>query len=72
MQTFPDIFTLPSFRVKTLLDKLPGSITIQTQDFLSNSIQSKYFTPADFISSKIPKNCFSILSSKYRVPLISC
>ena len=57
---FPDIFSLPSFRVKTLLDKLPGSITIQTQDFLSNSIQSKYFTPADFISSKIPKNCFSI------------
>ena len=51
---------MPSFRAKTLLDKLPGSITIQTQDFLSNSIQSKYFTPADFISSKIPKNCFSI------------
>ena len=51
---------MPSLRVKTLLDNLPGSITIQTQDFLSNSIQSKYFTPADFISSKIPKNRFSI------------
>ena len=56
----PDIFALPSFKIKSLLDKISGNVTIQTQEFLSNSISSKYYSPNDFITSKISKNCFSI------------
>ena len=36
---------LPSFSIKSLIDKLPGQ-KISTDDFLSNSIESKYYTPA--------------------------
>ena len=57
----PNIFTLPSFKIKSLLDKIPGSVSIQTQEFLSSSISSKYYSPHDFVTSKIPKKCFSIL-----------
>ena len=53
-----DIF--PSFTIRSLLDKISGHITIQTDDFLSDSIDSKYYTPDEFISSKISKNCFSV------------
>ena len=56
----PDFFSLPSFKIKSLLDKIPGNISIQTQEFLTNSISSKYYSPNDFITSKISKNCFSI------------
>ena len=56
----PDIFALPSFKIKSLLEKIPGNISIQTQEFLTNTITSKYYSPNDFITSKIPKNCFSI------------
>ena len=51
---------LPSFTIRSLLDKISGNITIQTDDFLSDSIDSKYYTPDEFISSKISKSCFSI------------
>ena len=50
----------PSFTIRSLLDKIPGNITIQTDDFLSDSIESKYYTPDEFISSKINKQCFSV------------
>ena len=50
----------PSFTIQSLLDRIPGNITIQTDDFLSDSIESKYYTPDEFLSSKINKNCFSI------------
>ena len=52
---------MPSFSIKTLLDKLPGNITIQTGDFTSDNINSKYYTPIEFSRKKFPKDNFSIL-----------
>ena len=56
-----DLEMLPSFSIKTLLDKLPGNITIQTGDFSSENINSKYYTPIEFTRKKFPKTGFSIL-----------
>ena len=50
----------PNFSIQTLLDKIPGNITIETDEFLSDSITSKYYTPNEFISSKIRQDTFSI------------
>ena len=50
----------PNFSIQTLLDKIPGNITIETDEFLSDSVNSKYYTPNEFISSKIRNNTFSI------------
>ena len=50
----------PSFTIRSLLDKIPGKVTIQTDEFLSDSIESKYYTPDEFLTSKISKQCFSI------------
>ena len=36
-------------------------MTIETDEFLSDSIDSKYYKPEEFIAAKIPKNTFSIL-----------
>ena len=44
----PNVEILPSFSIKTLLDKLPGKVTIQTGDFTSDFINSKYYTPIEF------------------------
>ena len=52
---------LPSFSIQTLLDKISGSVTIETDEFLSDSIESKYYKPEEFITAKISKNAFSIL-----------
>ena len=52
---------LPSFSIKTLLDKLPGNVTIQTGDFSSDFINSKYYTPLEFQKKSFPDNNFSIL-----------
>ena len=46
--------------MKSLLEKIPGKITINTQEFFSNSTQSKYYSPTEFLTSKIPKTCFSL------------
>ena len=53
--------TLPSFSIKTLLDKLPGKVTIQTGDFTSDFINSKYYTPIEFQKKNFPAKNFSIL-----------
>ena len=45
---------LPSFSIKSLIDQLPGQ-KISTDEFLSNSIESKYFTPAQFLNEKFNK-----------------
>ena len=50
----------PSFTVQTLLDKIPGSIRIETDEFLSDSINLKYYTPSEFINAKISKNTFTV------------
>ena len=55
----PDLLDLPSYRMKSLLEKIPGKITINTQEIFANSIHSKYYRPTEFLTSKIPKNCFS-------------
>ena len=52
---------LPSFSIKTLLDKLPGNVTIQTGDFSSDYINSKYYTPIEFQQKSFSKNNFSVL-----------
>ena len=51
----------PSYTIQTLLDKIPGTSHSGNDDFLSDSITSKYFTPSEFITSKPDKNDFSIL-----------
>ena len=51
----------PSFSIQTLLDKISGAVTIETDEFLSDSIDSKYYKAEEFIAAKIPKNTFSIL-----------
>ena len=50
----------PSFTIQSLLDKIPGTFRIETDEFISDSIQSKYYTPDEFVKSKIPKNVFTI------------
>ena len=42
----------PSFTITTLLDRIPGNIIIETDEFLSDSINSKYYSLQDFITNK--------------------
>ena len=49
----------PSFSIKSLLDKLPGQ-KFSTDEFLSDSITSKYYTAGEFINANFSKNKFSI------------
>ena len=49
-----------SFSIQTLMDQLPGD-HFDTNEFLSDSITSKYYTPAEFLREKFPKNKFSII-----------
>ena len=51
---------LPTFSIKSLIDQLPGQ-KISTDEFLSNSIESKYFTPAQFLNEKFNKKSFSMI-----------
>ena len=55
----PLVENLPSFSIQTLLDEMPGQ-NDESYDFL-DTISSKYYTPAEFVSSKIPKTSFSML-----------
>ena len=50
----------PSFSIQSLLDEMPGQ-NFETDEFLSDTISSKYFTPAEFLQSKLPPNKFSML-----------
>ena len=58
---------LPDFSIQTLLDKISGAVTIETDEFLSDSIDSKYYKPEEFIAAKIPKKYFFYSASKYCV-----
>ena len=51
---------VPSFSIQSLINQIPGE-HFDTNEFLSDSITSKYYTPAEFISAKLPKNKFSII-----------
>ena len=51
---------IPDFTIRTLLDKMPGEYGEQSDEFLSNAIFSKYYSPSEFLRAKIPKTSFSI------------
>jgi hypothetical protein len=51
---------MPNFSIQSLLDKMPGQ-TFDTNEFMSESITSKYFTPAEFLKAKLPPNKFSMI-----------
>ena len=57
--------SVPSFSIQTLIDKLPGQ-KFDTDEFISDTVESKYHTPAQFISEKLSKNhsqCFKLTST---------
>ena len=47
-----------SFTIQSLLDEMQGQ-NFETDDFMSETISSKYFTPK-FLECKLPPNKFSI------------
>ena len=51
---------MPSFTIQSLLDEMPGQ-NYETDEFMSESKTSKYFTPSQFLESKLPKNMFSMI-----------
>ena len=54
------INSTPSFSIESLLDEMPGQ-NFETDEFMSDTISSKYFTPAEFLECKLPQNKFSML-----------
>ena len=50
----------PSFTIQSLLDEMPGQ-NFETDEFMGETITSKYFTPAELLQAKLPKNKFSML-----------
>ena len=52
---------LPNFTIQSLLDKIPGSFTIETDEFISDSTVSRYYKIDEFLNKKISHNAFSIL-----------
>ena len=54
------INSMPSFTIKSLLDQMPGQ-NFETDEFMSETITSKYFTPSEFLEQKLPPNKFSML-----------
>ena len=50
----------PSFSMKSILNKMPGQ-KFPTDDFLDDSIKSKYYSPGDFLNEKISHNGLSIM-----------
>ena len=55
-----DLSNLPSFTMQSLLDQLPGQ-NFTSDDFLSDSIESKYYTPAQFIAEKFSKKYLTMI-----------
>ena len=50
----------PSFSIKTLLDSLPGE-NFSKDDFISNTIDSRYYSPTNFLTEKFSKSQFSMI-----------
>ena len=50
---------VPSFSIQSLIDQIPGQ-KFDTDEFISDTIESKYYTPAEFISTKLSKKSFTI------------
>ena len=51
----------PSFSIQSLLDKIPGSMNCNSDEFLTDSISSRYYTPSEFLSSKFKQTSFSMI-----------
>ena len=51
---------LPNFSIKTLIDSLPGE-NFSKDDFISDTIISKYYSPIEFKSKKIGNKSFSMV-----------
>ena len=49
----------PSFSIQSLLDQIPGQ-KFETDQFMTNTIHSKYYTTNDFLSAKFSKNKFTV------------
>ena len=49
----------PSFSIKSLLDQIPGQ-KFDTDEFMTDTILSKYYTVSEFATSKFSDNKFSI------------
>ncbi len=49
----------PSFTIKSLLNKIPGQ-KFDTDEFINNSTESKYYSIGDFVSAKFSTNKFSV------------
>ena len=47
----------PSFTIHSLLDQMPGQ-NFETDEFMRETISSKYFTPSEFLECKFPPNKF--------------
>ena len=52
-----------SFTIKSLLDKMPAQ-KFTTDEFLTNSISSKYYSLSEFIDVKFSKKAFSMIHLK--------
>ena len=52
--------SMPSYTIQSLLDQMPEQ-NFETDEFMSETITSKYFTPSQFLESKLSANKFSML-----------
>ena len=52
---------LPSYSVQTLLDKITNSAYVESGEINSETVNSKYYTPNEFIVKRFAKSKFSIL-----------
>ena len=50
----------PSFTIQSLLDQMPGQ-NFESDEFLSNSISSKYYKHSEFLECKLPVFNFTML-----------
>ncbi len=46
---------ISSFSIQALIDQLPGE-NFDTDEFISDNVESKYYTPAEFIATNSRKN----------------
>jgi len=51
---------LPGFTIQSLLDQMPAQ-KFNTDEFLSYSINSKYYSPTEFIDAKFSKKAFTMI-----------
>jgi hypothetical protein len=51
---------VPSFSIRSLIEQLPGQ-KFDTDEFIGDNVESKYYTPAEFISTKFSKKSFTMI-----------